>query len=400
MAINYKELKKMSEGMDRPTFTNRVKECFKKKHFNPKDFRIRKLAEAFLGREFVELCYPDHDDPDRYIRMNRILEAGDGVDSTSFSNITGQIVYTAILDAYESENRIATRLVPTISTTLSGEKIPGMQQLSDQGDDFIVKEGEPYPNYGFGEDYIETPETVKRGFIVPVTLEAIYFDRTNLILSRASAVGETMGINKEKRIMDVILGITNNYKRQGTEYDTYNAAATGLVPANYLTNNELLDYTDIDNVQQLFNGMTDPFTGEPIMIEKMTMLVAQAKEATATRVLNSTEIRVDTDTNSITTIGDTPSNLTAYNLETSAYVQKRLVASGVSQAVADKTWITGDFSKAFGYMENWGITTSQAPENAQKMFEQDIVQQYKVSERGVAAVLDPYYVVKSDKSGA
>ena len=38
---------------------------------------------------------------------------------------------------------------------------------------------------GFGEDYIETPSTTKRGFIVPVTKEAIFFDRTHLVLSRA-----------------------------------------------------------------------------------------------------------------------------------------------------------------------------------------------------------------------
>ena len=42
--------------------------------------------------------------------------------------------------------------------------------------------GMPYPHLGFGEDYIETPSTTKRGFIVPVTKEAIFFDRTHLVL--------------------------------------------------------------------------------------------------------------------------------------------------------------------------------------------------------------------------
>lgn len=44
----------------------------------------------------------------------------------------------------------------------------------------------PYPNIGFSEDYIETPSTSKHGLIVPVTREAVFFDRTNLILSRAA----------------------------------------------------------------------------------------------------------------------------------------------------------------------------------------------------------------------
>jgi hypothetical protein len=402
MAINYKELHKMSEGLEPAKFNNRLKECFASGQIKPRDFSIRRLAEVFMGHEFVEYANPKHEDPDRYIKLAKIKEAGSGVHTSTFSNITGQIVYSAIMEGYESAARVATRLVSTVSTNLSGEKIPGMQKLSDQGDDFIVNEGENYPNYGFGEDYIETPETVKRGFIVPVTLEAIFFDRTNLILTRASGGGETLGINKEKRLMDLILGITNNYKQTGTSYNTYRttASADGKLPVNYLTDNELLDYTDIDAVQQTFNQMTDPYTGEPILIEKATMLVAQAKEATAKRVLNSTEIRVDTATNSITTIGDTPSNLTAYTLETSPYVQSRLVANSSTETNANKTWIVGDFSKAFAYMENWGITTAQAPTNNQKMFEQDIMQQYKVSERGAAAVIDPRYVVKSDATTA
>jgi hypothetical protein len=70
----------------------------------------------------------------------------------------------------------------------------------------------PYPSLGFGEDYIETPQTTKRGFIVPVTKEAIFFDRTNLILQRAAEVGEVLGLNKEKRLIDLLIGATNNYK--------------------------------------------------------------------------------------------------------------------------------------------------------------------------------------------
>ena len=79
----------------------------------------------------------------------------------------------------------------------------------------------PYPHLGFGEDYIETPSTTKRGFIVPVTKEAIFFDRTHLVLSRAAEVGEVLGLNKEKRLIDLVIGVTNNYKWKGTTYNTY-----------------------------------------------------------------------------------------------------------------------------------------------------------------------------------
>ena len=399
-AINYKELKKMSEGLKPSVFNKRMQEGFDDGAFRPSDFSIQRLAEECFGREFVEACNPK--DPDT-MKLARIKEAGDGVDSTSFSNITGQIVYNAILQKYNSPARIATNLVPTIQTELSGEKIAGMQSLADQGDNLIVGEGDPYPHYAFGEDYIETPETVKRGEIVNVTLEAVFFDRTNEVLRAAQNVGEAMAINKEKRIMDLILGVTNNYKQVGTAYDTFRTtdSADGILPANYLTDNELIDYTNIDAVQQLFNGMTDPYTGEPILIEAMTILCAQAKQTQLWQALNSTETQYNsTGTGTIRTVSNAPTNLTAYTPVTSPYVQHRLVASGKSTDVANKTWITGDFSKAYAYMENWGITTSQKGTDSALAFNQDIVHQFKVSERGAAAVMNPRYVVKSDNSTA
>ena len=127
----------------------------------------------------------------------------------------------------------------------------------------------PYPSLGFGEDYIDTPQTTKRGFIVPVTKEAIFFDRTHLILQRAAEVGEVLGLNKEKRLLDLLVGTTNNYTWKGAAYNTYSAAGTGVAPdgnwVNQLTD-ELVDWTDVDAAEQLFANILDPNTGEPVLI--------------------------------------------------------------------------------------------------------------------------------------
>ena len=116
----------------------------------------------------------------------------------------------------------------------------------------------PYPHLGFGEDYIETPSTTKRGFIVPVTKEAIFFDRTHLVLSRAAEVGEVLGLNKEKRLIDLVIGVTNNYKWKGTSYNTYQAATPWI---NSLATNELVDWTNVDKAEQLFADILDPEHG-------------------------------------------------------------------------------------------------------------------------------------------
>ena len=44
-------------------------------------------------------------------------------------------------------------------------------------------------------------------------------------------------------------------------------------------------------------------------------------------------------------------------------------------------------------MENWPITVTQAAQNSEAEFTQDIVVRFKASERGAAAVLNPRFVV-------
>ena len=91
----------------------------------------------------------------------------------------------------------------------------------------------PYPHLGFGEDYIETPSTTKRGFIVPVTKEAIFFDRTHLILSRAAEAGvsatrigvtggEALILPGERPLL--IKGLTERFERW---FPTYMSGAAG-----------------------------------------------------------------------------------------------------------------------------------------------------------------------------
>ena len=50
-----------------------------------------------------------------------------------------------------------------------------------------------------------TPQTAKRGFIVPVTKEAIFFDRTNLVLQRAAEVGDgTYEVDETPEVLAMI----------------------------------------------------------------------------------------------------------------------------------------------------------------------------------------------------
>jgi hypothetical protein len=384
MTLKYRELQRRYELDGAEQTVSHLCEALREGHLRPEEFSIRDLAEALVtdGREWVRMLDP------RNAGSVSLVEAGDGVDVTAFRNITGQVIYSKIIEAYQQEAFIVSKLVETVPTQLDGEKIPGMGRVSDTITE--VAPGMPYPHLGFGEDYIETPSTTKRGFIVPVTKEAIFFDRTHLVLSRAAEVGEVLGLNKEKRLIDLLIGVTNNYKWKGTSFNTYQTAAPWI---NSLAGNELVDWINVDKAEQLFADILDPSTGEPVLVHGATVLVMPAYRFAAHRVFNATELRYTATGAATTTVASNP--LTGYRLHDSRLAYRRIVASGVTAADAKKWWFLGDFRRAFAYMENWPITVTQAPAGSEADFASDIVLRFKASERGAAAVLNPRYVVKN-----
>ena len=382
--IKTSQLKRRYE-LDGPRQTiAHLTEALEQGHLRPEDFSIRDLAEGLVpdGHEWVRLMDP------RAAGSVQVLEAGEGVDVTAFLNVTGQVIYSKIMDAYAQEAFVVSKLVDTIPTRLDGEKIPGISGLA--AEDAPIHPGMPYPSVGFGEDYIETPSTTKRGYIVPVTKEAIFFDRTHLVLSRAAEVGELLGLNKEKRLVDLVIGVTNNYKSKGTPSNTYLTSGNWI---NSQASNELVDWTSVDAAEQLFADILDPNTGEPVLLSANTVLVMPAYKHAAHRVLGALEVHFNPTSSETTTLAVNP--LSNYQVIDSRLAYRRIIASGETAADAKKWWFLGDFKKAFAYMENWPITVTQSAAGSEADFSQDIVVRFKASERGAAAVLNPRFVVKN-----
>jgi hypothetical protein len=384
VTLKYRELKRRYDLDGADQTVTHLSEALREGHLRPEDFSIRDLAEALVpdGREWVRLLDP------RSAGGVSVLESNDGVDVTAFLNIAGQVIYSKIMEAYTQEAFVVSKLVDTIPTRLDGEKIPGISRVSDEIDE--VGPGMPYPHLGFGEDYIETPSTTKRGFIVPVTKEAIFFDRTHLVLTRAAEVGEVLGLNKEKRLIDLVIGTTNNYKWKGTTYNTYQSSTPWI---NTLATNELVDWTNVDKAEQLFADILDPSTGEPVLVRGTTVLVMPAYRHAAHRVFSAAELTFTAAGSTTATVAANP--LTGYRVFDSRLAYRRIVAAGIAAATAKKYWFVGDFRRAFAYMENWPITVTQAPLGSEAEFNNDIVLRFKASERGAAAVINPRYVVKN-----
>lgn len=337
------------------------------------DLSVRRLFEASV--ESGHIVVQDMDP--NYRGMSRFRESADVVSTALFAYTMGQIIYTETMKSYAMPEFIGDKLVTKMVTQFSGEKIPGVTEVGDQVE--IVSEGQPYPRALIGESFVETPETIKRGLIIDVTKEAIFFDRTNLILKRASNVGKFIGINREKRILDVVLGIVTLYKRNGA------APVATYGSDNTKTSNALVDWTNVDAMDQLFNAQTDPDTGEPIVITANTMVVPMALKTTAKRILNASMTGVTTASRE--TRVDSNSLDHDFNILSNQYVKAR---SG-----SDTTWFYGNPKEAFVYAENFPLTVITNTENAHMSFERDIVSQSKASERGAAGIIERRYMSKS-----
>lgn len=350
------------------------------------DISIRSLFESLVedGAELVRAMDPRHQGDG--VNFSKLLEA-DTVNTAAFSNITGQIVYSKVMEAYNDELFAFTQLIPTVSTPFNGEKIGGIGRVGDKSEQ--INEGEEYPTVGVNEDWIETPATTKKGLIVPVTKEIIFFDRTGLLLRRCGEVGNALGIQREKKAIDCVIDenrTAHRYKWKGTTYATYQSSSPW---DNVTASNALVDWTDIDAAEQTLASIVDPNTGEPILMMPKHLIVTRQLLYTARRVVNATEITVTTPgyaTSANPTETKTTNPIGNYQIISSQLLASRLAT--------DTDWFLGDVSKAFAYMENWPMTVVQAPANSEQEFTRDIVMRFKASERGEFATMDPRYIGK------
>ncbi|MBQ8363378.1 MAG: hypothetical protein IJX36_05575, partial [Thermoguttaceae bacterium] len=144
-AIKYRELKRRYELDGAQKTVEHLSEALTKQELRADDFSLRDLAEALVpnGSEWVRELNPN---------VGSLAESFQGVDVSAFATIAGQLIYSRILESYQSEVFCLSKLITTIPTRLNGEKIPGFASIADAAVE--IEPGAAYPNVGFGEDYI------------------------------------------------------------------------------------------------------------------------------------------------------------------------------------------------------------------------------------------------------
>ncbi|HEX7784723.1 MAG TPA: hypothetical protein VF653_00750 [Methylomirabilota bacterium] len=361
----------------------------------PGDFSLRSLWEGLVGP--CEETLPGYTRPGR----SNYLLLQEAVDSTAFPSATGVLIAAKVIEAYNATPMIGDQLVTTMSSRLKQERIVGMTSLEGPTE---VPEAMPYQESGFQEKYVTT-DTAKKGRILEVTEEAIFFDQTGQILMRAQRLGE---MTAEERELTILAGVVDVGSAAAGYKDIYRPS--GSASTLYATGNSnyqstvtaLVDWTDIDEVlQYAANNLKDDraIVAErlPITFNPKVLLTARKKAATAARILAATTVRVG---NTATTAG--------VQEESGAIVQQiapglQALTSPLLDFLAGVTnsrysqaddWFLGDFKRQFIWQEIWPLQTLRSRQDDEAAFRRDIVARFKVRYYGGIAAIDTKYVIK------
>lgn len=395
-------------------------------HLSRDDFSFKELAEGLLGSEATDIFFNDERAEDlTKIHKARIsiLEGaggdrrallentGVGIDPSAFSNINtytsvvGGLVERAILDGFNNPAYIWKEIFAVKPTKSNGQKLIGVTPLGD-----VARRRNPNREHAraqFEERYVTTPETYENALAVDVTKEAVHFDLTGQILDQAAQVGDAVALRWELECIDVLLGVTNNFNFNGSAINTYQTSRTSGILNDH--SNPFYDWTDLNEVYNLFAQMQDPKTGLPILVNPDLLVCMPWKKTAIDLALGADSIQMRTGSGSTTpqttsmplVVSNTPSNPYRGRLRTltSPYLLTRArAADGLnlgSDAIANEYYWVLESQKAFYFMQNWPLTTTQAVPTNYEMIDKGLVASYFANMRGVPASVRPWSVIRN-----
>ena len=363
-----------------------LREAITKHNIDCKGFSFRKLfMECFGSHELTHAIHMNEVD------FTSLRESAGAVSTAAFQNIAGQFAYGMVLEKYQAPEFVVTKSIPVRQGNVPGlEKIPGITEIGDESGE--VGEGQNYPLAGVGENWIYFSEPKKKGMIVPLTKEAIFYDKTGQLVKMASDVGYNFGKMIEKAAVDCVIDenvTTHRHNWKGTISATYNASSPW---ANLVTSNALVDWTDIEAANEKLRTGTDPFTGEPILFPPTHLYAPSALEWTAAHILAaSTVMRTTpgfaTSANPNQNEAPNPVLRLGLTLVSTPYINFR--------QATDTSWYLANSSRAWVRNEHWPMDVQQSAANSQDEFDADIVMKFKVNGKMKYETVEPRAAVKS-----
>jgi hypothetical protein len=346
-------------------------EIAEKDQLSIEDWGLRELHEAFMPSDMDNFLSTKSG-------FQHVTEAGSAVASTAFSNIIGVLLTNEIIKAYNSVPMIGDKLVQVYKSREKSERVPGF--TAHNADDDDVLENQEYPAYGFRDKWVGVPDPEKKGKIIYLSEDTIFFDRTGQVVMHAQYLGRRIAEAKEKRILSGVLGGHQCYAPNGILTNLY-AGAPQLVGTNALVDWKNIEKAEIEG----FDAMLDE-EGEKIHVMPNVIIVPRALYRTAKMILRATSVKSVTGTGAVETLASSPIDPGELMPLTSPLVG--------TFAGAATTWFMGDPKAQFRWKEVYPIQTFRLATNNLLEFQRDVKYAFKVRHRGDIFAIDNKYMVK------
>lgn len=323
-----------------------IREGLEKKKFRPEDFSLRELWEACTNGANVE----------------------EAVSSSSFPKITGELINSRIINAYNSVKMIGDQLCTTVPSNVQLETVAGFTEAETPEE---VGEGQAYNDSTFTEKYV-TGQNVKYGRMISVTEEMVAFDKTGQVMERARRIGIKAAQYKEKLILRGIQDLDGTvYKPNGVAASFYTSAFGNLIASNPFGEEGM------ENVRKAAQLMKDDSIGSDdadyiyIDMDNLIVLVPADLEVEAWQMAYSTK---------------TPES--AENAENFFKGRFNPLTSPFLTSASATTWYWGNFKEDFWWTEVWPLQTIAQMAGTDEQFTKDIKMRTKTRFYGNIMAID------------
>lgn len=366
-----------------------VRECRETKKLDLSQVQIGEVAKEAFGDAFGTRL-------EQWSRRQEwVTEATEATDASAFRDVINTMAVATMEEGYQQKTSEVLKLIGKYETPNQpeGEHTIHFKQ-SAVGDVKAVAPATEYPRAGFGGYKIQIPEPTKYGLVACLTVETVKSNNTRQFLKENLDVGRAVGTHQLKSALRVITGVANNYKRNGTTFNTY------LTSGAWVNAVDDFDITkgpaEFDRLNQTFDRMVHPVIGEPIDVEPNSILAVGQQLFQLRSIMKATEIRVVNG--STTTVGANPLYDMSLTMSQDTFLRKMLIEElGLTAQQADTTFFYGDMPEAFKLREIEPFRVFETNDNSDIAFFQDIVYAVKGRWWGSFFVNDPMRVLRVRK---
>ncbi len=330
-----------------------IKESLDSKKMTPENYSIREMWEACEGTK----------------------DATEAVSSNAFPKLTGELIGSKLIGAYDSVAIIGEQLTQTVSSNVQNPTVAG---ITDAEGPEETGEGQEIPSSTVAEKYV-TGQNKKYTRRVDITEETIMFDKTNEILQRTRRIGMKAAQFKEKLIIEGIQDTGTDVYRPTNVPTAFYSTANG----NYKTSNPFGE-AGLEAIMVLASKMKDDSLGKTnndfIQISPLDtfVLIPMNLQVEAWQMANSM--------------------LTPESAENAANFFKgrfQVVSSPYVGQQSTTTWYWGDFKEDFWWNEVYPLRVIQSRPGSDAEFYKEIKVSHKIGLYGSIMAVSAKHSFKS-----